>query len=125
MPERIERIVKGVTAALRGTYELDYEFCSPPVINDLTMTEMVKHISAKVVGPEKVLEAVPIMGSDDMAFFLREIPGCYFLVGAANPEKGFDQPLHNARFDFDEDALVVGTEVMIHIALAYLGNDLA
>lgn len=123
MPERMDRIIKGVTAALRGTHKLDYQFCYPPVVNDLSLAELVKSIGAQVVGDGQVLEAAPIMGSDDMAFFLKEVPGCYFFVGAANPEKGFDQPHHNAGFDFDEDALVVGAEMMTRIALAYLTNN--
>lgn len=123
MPDRIDRIVKGVTAALRGTHKLDYQFCYPPVVNDLPMTELVKSVGAQVAGDGQVLEAPPIMVSDDMAFFLREVPGCYFFVGARNPEKGFDQPHHHARFDFDEDSLVVGAEMMTQVALAYLAND--
>jgi amidohydrolase len=122
MPERIERIVKGVTAAMRGTHKLDYQFCYPPVVNDLSMTELVKSIGAQVVGDGQVLEATPIMGMDDRAFFLREVPGCYFFVGAGNPEKGFDQPHHNAQFDFDEEALLVGAEMMTRVALSYLTN---
>ena len=60
------------------------------------------------------------MISDDMAFFLTEVPGCYFIVGARNVEKGFDKAHHNAWFDFDEEALLVGTEMMVRLALTYL-----
>lgn len=123
IPDRIERIGKGVTAALRGTHKLDYQFGYPPVVNDLSMTELVKRIGAQVVGDEQVLNAQPTMASDDMAFFLGEVPGCYLFVGAGNPDKGFSQPHHNASFDFDEDALTIGAEMMIRVALAYLRND--
>ncbi len=122
MSERIDRIVKGVTTALRGTYKLDYQFGYPPVFNDAAMTGLVKDVGVQVVGAEQVIEIPPVMISDDMAFFLREVSGCYFFVGAGSAEKGFDQPHHNARFDFDEDALVVGAEMMAHVALAYLKN---
>ena len=105
IPDRIERIITGMTAALRGTHSLDYRFCYPPVVNDSRMTDMVKRIGDQVVGGGKLLEAQPIMGSDDMGFFLGEVPGCYFFVGAANPKMGFNRPHHNARFDFDEDAV--------------------
>jgi amidohydrolase len=122
IPERIERIVKGVTAALRGAHKLDYQFGYLPVVNDAGMTELVKGVGAQVVGADQVLEIAPVMISDDMGFFLREVPGCYFLVGAGSAEKGFDQPHHSARFDFDEEALVVGAEMMVRVVLAYLTN---
>ena len=60
------------------------------------------------------------MASDDMAFFLKEVPGSYFFVGAANAEKGLDKHLHNSRFDFDEEALVIGAETIVQAALTYL-----
>jgi amidohydrolase len=121
MPERINRVAKGVTEALRGSHELDYQFGYPPVVNDSAMVELVKHVGIQVVGAEQVLEISPVMMSDDMGFFLEEVPGCYFFVGAGNAEKGFNQPHHNPRFDFDEEALVVGARVMSRIALACLG----
>jgi amidohydrolase len=41
-------------------------------------------------------------------------------VGAKNPEKGADQPHHNARFNFDEEALPIGAEIMVRSAMSYL-----
>jgi amidohydrolase len=122
IPERMNRIVKGVTEALRGTHELDYQFVYPTVINEETMTELVQGIATQVVGEEKVIELPPMMGSDDFAFCLKEVPGCYFFVGAGNSEKGMDPPHHNARFDFDENAMVVGAEMMVRVAKTYLTN---
>lgn len=122
IPGRIQRIGSGVTSALRGTCDLDYQPVYPPVVNDLSMTELVKGVGAQVVGPRQVLDAQPMMTSDDMAFFLEQVPGCYFLVGAGNPDKGLNRPAHNARFDFDEDALLTGAEMMVRVALTYLMN---
>lgn len=122
IPERMGRILKGVTKALRGTHELDYQFVYPPVINEESMAELVQGVAIQVVGEEKVIEVPPMMGSDDFAFCLKEVPGCYFFVGAGNSEKGMDQPHHNARFDFDEDAMLVGAEMMVRVATTYLMN---
>jgi amidohydrolase len=123
VPDRMRRLCQGVTAGLRGTYRLDYQFGYPPVVNDFSMTELVKGIATQVVGPEQILDFKPTMSSDDMAFFLGEVPGCYFLVGAGNADKGLNQPHHSAGFDFDEEALMTGAEMMVHIALTYLMDD--
>ena len=123
VPDRIQRIGAGMTSALRGTHKLDYQFGYPPLVNDPLMTELVKGVGAQVVGRERVLTAQPTMASDDMAFFLEKVPGCYFLVGAGNASKGLNQPHHNAKFDFDEDAMVTGADMMVRVALAYLMND--
>jgi amidohydrolase len=121
VPERMNRILQGVTAAFRGFHELDYQFGYPPVVNDGAMTELLTAEAAAVVGREMVIEVPPTMGGDDMAFFLNAVPGCYFFVGAGNPEKGANHPHHNSRFDIDEDALVIGAETLARAALAYLG----
>jgi amidohydrolase len=53
------------------------------------------------------------MGSEDMAYILREIPGCYFFVGSANSSQGLDAPHHHPRFDFDEQALPYAVALMV------------
>jgi amidohydrolase len=120
MPERMDRILKGVTEALRGTHELDYQFGYPSVINDPVMTKLVAEAAAKVAAIKGTFEMQPAMTSDDMAFFLKEVPGSYFFLGAANAEKGLNKPHHNSMFDFDEEALVIGAETMARVALMYL-----
>lgn len=45
------------------------------------------------------------MVSEDMAFILKQVPGCFVFVGSANTAKGLDAPHHHPRFDFDEHAM--------------------
>ena len=120
IPERMNRIIKGVTEALGGWYELDYDFGYPALVNDTTMTRRVNEVAAQVLGEERVIERPQVMSSEDFAFFLKEVPGCYFFVGAGNEKKGFHNPNHSAKFDFDEGALGVGAKVMAWLALTYL-----
>ena len=58
--------------------------------------------------------------SDDMAYFLQAVPGCYFLVGARNEEKGAHYPHHHPRFTIDEDAMPIAVEVLARAALNFL-----
>jgi len=46
------------------------------------------------------------MGSEDFAFMMEDIPGCFIFVGSANPETGLDAKHHHPQFNFDERALV-------------------
>lgn len=120
MPGRMERITKSVTAAFRGTYKLDYRTGYPPVVNDGMMAQLVREATVPVVGEGGIIQLPPVMASDDMAFFLQEVPGCFFFVGAGNAESGMNQPHHNPLFDFDEHAMVNGAEILIRTALDYL-----
>ncbi len=118
--DRMDQILKGIISAFRGSYTLNYTRGYPGLINETVMTELVGKAAVKTVGPENVIEAIPLMGSEDMAFFLEKVPGCFFFVGAANPDKGFSHPHHHELFNFDEDALVIGAETLLRAALDYL-----
>ena len=112
--KRIEDIVAGVCQSHGAKYELDYWQLYPPTINDERMAELVRRVASEVVEtPAGVVPECQTMGGEDMSFFLQEVPGCYFFLGAANPDKGLDYPHHHPRFDFDEAALGMGVEMFV------------
>jgi amidohydrolase len=120
LPERIERIIQGVTSGMRAGYEFDYTFLYPVTVNDEGMARLIEEVSAEVIGKENVVSFEGTMGGEDMAFFLREVPGCYFFLGSSNEEKGLDQPHHSPQFNFDEDAMPIGVEIFARAAMKYL-----
>ncbi len=63
------------------------------------------------------------MGSEDMAEFLKRVPGAYIFVGSSNSSKGLDGAHHNPRFDFDEEVLPVGTALMCAAVLCVLKQN--
>lgn len=121
LPKRLEQVVDGVTKAMGATYQLDYHRIYPATVNDPGMTELVRAAAVKVVGPERVVEAEPSMGGEDMAFFLERVPGCYFFIGTANAERGLTYPHHHPNFDLDEAGLAVGAKVVIQAIYDFLG----
>ncbi len=109
---RIEAIIAGICQSHGAKYELDYWQLYPPVINDRRMAELVRSVAMEVVEtPLGVVPECQTMAGEDMSFFLQQVPGCYFFLGAANPEKGLNYPHHHPRFDFDETALIMGVEI--------------
>jgi amidohydrolase len=114
IPQRLEQVIAGVCQSHGASYELDYQRFYPPVINDLAIAELVRSVAENVVEtPAGVVPDCQTMGGEDMSFFLQEVPGCYFFVGAANPEKDLAYPHHHPRFDFDETALGTGVEIFV------------
>jgi amidohydrolase len=114
--QRIEQIVAGICQAHGATYEFKYDALYPPVINDGAIADLVRSIAETVIeSPLGVVPDCQTMGGEDMSFFLQEVPGCYFFLGAANSEKGLDFPHHHPRFDFDETVLGMGVEFFVRI----------
>jgi amidohydrolase len=111
---RISDVVSGICNAYGAACRVDYRTLYPPVINDEWMTDLVRSVALKVVDTQLgIVPECQTMGGEDMAFFLQEIPGCYFFLGAANPDLGLAYPHHHPRFDFDETALMVGVEMFV------------
>ncbi len=117
MPERMERIIKGLAEALRFEYEFDYHWSYPPTVNAREINDVVRDVGRRELGAENVVEHDIVMWAEDMSFMQEERPGAYFIVGArGGPATAF--PHHNARFDLDESALDVGYRMMVALGLA-------
>jgi amidohydrolase len=124
IPDIFKRVVSNTAAALGAECEITYERLGPPTINDSNMAEFVRKIASEVVGAENVVsdDRARTMAGEDMAYFLREVPGCFFFVGSQNSQKGFIHPHHSPFFDFDEDALPIGVEILKHITYQFLNK---
>ena len=100
--ERFRQIIGGVANALGCQAEIDIHFLTPAVVNDPAIVQRLEVLFPRI-DPGILLERnYRTMGSEDMAYMMREVPGCYFLVGSANSEKGLTFGHHHPRFDFDE-----------------------
>lgn len=111
---RIEQLIQGICQSQGASYELEYWRLYPPVINDAAIADLVRSVAETVVEtPAGVVPECQTMGGEDMSFFLQEVPGCYFFLGSANPEKNLAYPHHHPRFDFDETALSLGVEIFV------------
>ena len=112
--QRVEQIIAGICQSHSARYDLDYWSLYPPVINDASIAELVRSVAQEVVEtPVGVVPECQTMGGEDMSYFLQEVPGCYFFLGSANPEKGLAYPHHHPRFDFDETVLAMGVEMFV------------
>lgn len=90
---RAEEVLAGICQAWNARHTFRLGTAYPPLVNDGDFTAFFAGVAAKLVGAEnvKVLE-YPTMGGEDMAFFLREVPGTFYFLGAGNPEKGIVHP---------------------------------
>jgi amidohydrolase len=118
--QRIEQIIAGICQSYGASYSLDYQALYPPVINDTAIASLVRSVAEAVIEtPAGIVPECQTMGGEDMSFFLQEVPGCYFFVGSANPDKDLAYPHHHPRFNFDEAALGMGVEIFVRFVENY------
>ena len=116
--KRMREICKGIEQSYGVTINLKYENGYPSVINSVAEAEHVANAARKVTDADKVVtEFDPFMGSEDFSYFLREKPGCYFVLGAG--ETG--GPLHSPTYNFNDDALKYGIGLWVQLVQDILG----
>jgi amidohydrolase len=118
---RLREVAEGTAAAARARAEVRVSRLYPVTINDEGMASFARSAVEQMAGVRVVTQR-PIMGAEDMSFFLNASPGCFIFVGSANPERGLHHPHHSPLFDFDEAALAIGAEIHCRLALAYLAD---
>jgi amidohydrolase len=115
---RIDTVVRGVCESMGAAYELKFSRGYPPTVNDAQMAEVVRRCAIQVVGEDRVVVPALTMGGEDMSFFLKCVPGCYYCIGVGREGAA---PLHNSKFEFKEDLMLLGVETHCRVALDLLG----
>ena len=109
--DRIKEIHRGIELSYRVKIDEKIDIVYPPVVND-------KELYKKFVETMKDMnyvehEALTI--SEDFAYYQKEVPGIFMLLGTRSEEKGFIHPLHSCHFNFDEKVLLKGVEAFARI----------
>jgi amidohydrolase len=115
----VEETTRGIAGAFGASAEVRYRRLSGPLVNDETMTALMKDVGEEIVGKERVIDGVRTMGGEDMSYFLRKVPGCFAFVGSAPPGKTAS-PHHSPTFDIDEDALPIAVELLTRTLVRYV-----
>lgn len=122
LKERIERVVAGVTSALRCTYEMEYRPVLAAVMNDPESTEMVGGVARELHGPRGVYwMPMPRPTAESYHVYGEGRPAVFWFLGVGNPALGPEWASHHPRFMLDEDAMKDGVAVLAGACLRGLG----
>lgn len=116
--ERIERIVASVAEAFACRAEVQWRDGYPVTLNDPAATERFFAAAREAAGPDRArLMPEPSMGGEDFSFYAQHIPACFFLLGLCPPGAPAYPSLHQPDFDFNDEAIPLGAEMMCRLAL--------
>ncbi|MGO4815197.1 M20 aminoacylase family protein [Cupriavidus sp. 2MCAB6] len=119
--QRIREIVS-LTAQAHGVEALiDYRQLTPPMVNTESETKLAQQVCSDLVGADKVVTQAPkgLNGSEDFAWMLNEVPGCYLILGNGEGEFGGCM-VHNPGYDFNDQVLPLGAACWVRLAQTYL-----
>lgn len=119
--KEVHRIAKGIEAEFGVQCELTYTLDYPPLYNDPDITADVVAALKSMNDPDikQIMEFPVFSGSEDFAYYLEKIPGCFFYIGCK--PKGVEKAYfnHHPKFDIDEDALLVAAKSVGQIVCSY------
>ena len=120
--EAIERFANKIAAAYRAEAEVEIKEGTPPTVNDAEIAAYAQKAAAEIVGEDSIISMEKTTGSEDMAYYLNEIPGCLAFVGAGFEDDSKNFPHHHPEFNIDEDSLLIGASLYFNFAFNYLNQ---
>ncbi len=121
--KQLQKILSSLNAGFEIQHELTINEEEPSLECDWELTALTEKILHKIIGKDNVIHIEkPSLGVDDFVFYSQIVPVCYLRIGCYDENKGYVQPLHTPRFDFDENLLLKGVEIFSNIILKCINN---
>ena len=122
LKQRIHELVTQQAASYRVRADIDWQDGYAVLINDSACTTLAVELATRLFGAERVTpQGAPITASEDFAFMLQRVPGCYFFVGNGAAGTPGACMVHNPGYDFNDDIIADGAafwSALVHEVLA-------
>ena len=122
LQQRITEIAQTQAAVFGATAEVNYIRRYPVLNNDPAQTAFCLQVLRDWLGPQGLMEnPEPVSASEDFAFFLEKVPGCYVNIGNGVGSEGGCM-VHNPGYDFNDRVLSTGASYWVRLAESYLNK---
>ncbi|GAB2570333.1 amidohydrolase [Kribbella endophytica] len=89
----------------------------PPVMNDPAAIEVFRTAVSQTLGEDALAQTDQSLGGEDFAWYLEHVPGAMARLGVRPVGQESAADLHTPGFDPSEDAITLGTKVLVSSAL--------
>lgn len=122
---RMEEIFRGVASATRTEVDVKISHAYPVSVNDSGAVDFFIESASKIVGRENMVEIPDAStGTEDISYYLQEVPGCFGTLGSLAPHSdGMCYPHHNSKFRIAEDCLYLGTAIYVQCGVDFLTKE--
>jgi len=121
--ERFTSIVENISTAMGCEAQIEIQRVTYPVSNDPDLAALMKTVIEDLDTHAVVDKTHQTMGAEDFSFMMRDIPGCFVMIGSANPEKNLDYPHHHPKFNIDESCLPYAVALIAKGAIEILEKN--
>ncbi|MCU0937586.1 MAG: M20 family metallopeptidase [Burkholderiaceae bacterium] len=122
LESRTRAIAQAQAEAFGVQAEVDWRPGYPVLVNTPAETALAGQVAVELLGAEHVnLHGPAITASEDFAFMLDQVPGCYLFIGnGAAGTPGGACMVHNPGYDFNDDNIAIGAAYWVALARRFL-----
>lgn len=121
--DRLVEITEGICSSMRAKCEIQIEESYPCLYNDDNTVDILQNAAADIMGKENIIALKhPAMGVESFAYFSLKKPSAFYFLGVRNEANDVMYPLHNSKFDVDEECLVTGIALQCKAAVDFLNG---
>ncbi|NTF82551.1 M20 aminoacylase family protein [Rhizobium rhizogenes] len=114
---RFKQIVAGIAASHDAEVDIEFQRNYPVTFNHADETDYALAAARDIAGVTNVVPDVdPMMGGEDFSYMLNARPGAFIFIG-----NGDTAGLHNAAYDFTDEAIAHGVSYWVRLAEQRLG----
>lgn len=123
LENRIKALVNAQAESFGIKADIRYERGYPVLVNTQAETDFARQTAIEFAGQDNVVLQTPArLGSEDFAFMLEEVPGCYLFIGNGEGNKEGACAVHNPNYNFNDKNLVNGGAFWASLAERYLSQ---
>ena len=122
--KRIIELSQGIAESYGGNAIVEIDDGADITYNDPDMMNKMLPSIKKSAGSENVILSNAKTLAEDYAYYLNEIPGFLFELGAYNTNETRKAPAHHTPdFFIDDNSMLLGVKVMTNLALDFLKSE--
>lgn len=110
-------------------YHCSYEYIREPfaadfsIYNEETCAHIAQEVITEALGEDALMTYPAWMASEPFAFYQKYFPGVFAFLGTENKAIGTGADNHHPQFDIDENTLMLGVNMTVAYAKAFLQYD--
>ncbi|MEY3944073.1 MAG: hypothetical protein RIS04_1302 [Pseudomonadota bacterium] len=120
MRQRLHDLVQLQAQSYGVKAHIDWRDGYAVLVNDAQCTAQALQVARKHFAPEQIVDNGPMLtGSEDFAFMLERVPGCYLFIGNGAGQEPGACMVHNPAYDFNDHNIAIGAQYWVALV-----NDL-
>ncbi len=120
MRQRLHELVQLQAQSYGVKAHIDWRDGYAVLVNDAQCTAQALQVARKHFAPEQIVDNGPMLtGSEDFAFMLERVPGCYLFIGNGTGQEPGACMVHNPAYDFNDHNIAIGAQYWVALV-----NDL-